>query len=194
MTNRPNRTDPSDQKDQGLTGERPVIDFDLGRPIKSYLSIVYLMIADPKTFFRFMSVDGGFRPPWMFAVFSVLIPWLGVVVFYQSVYMWLFLPMALLVFLVMAGLVHLSATALMGGRGAFQATFRVAAFTSFTMIPGPIAYLGLAAHLFGLYLTAYGLAAVHRMSLLRGALAILIIEGILRLLQYQIMDQVFTGQ
>lgn len=192
----PQQVDPENRPEvpQEEQVTRTVVDFDLGRPFHSYLAVVYMMIADPRAFFWAMSKDGGFRQPWMFAIISALLPMLGVVVIYQSGILWALYPMALLGLFLFAGMIHFSATKLMGGSGQFQGTFRVVAYTSFTLIFGPVPYLGLAAHIFGLYLTAHGLAMVHRLTLLRGALAVLIIEGGLRLLQYQMTGQLLTGQ
>ena len=194
MPQQPDQENRPEPLEEEMSGSRTVVDFDPGRPFHSYLAIVYMLVADPRAFFWAMSVDGGYKQPWLFAVLSVLIPWLGVVIFYQSSILWALYPMALLGIFIFAGMIHFSSTKLMGGRASFQATFRVVAYTSFTIILGPIPYLGLAAHIFGLYLTAHGVAAVHRLSLLRGAAAVIIIEGALRLLQYQMMGQMVTGQ
>ncbi len=187
MPNQADREDRSGPENQGPVKKRSGIDFNPGRPLKSYFTIVYWVIVDPKAFFTAMSVDGGYRLPLLFALFSALIPWLGAIIFYRSTYLSILYLMAPLGVFIFAGMIHFSSTMLMGGKARFQATFRVAAYTGFTIIFSPVAYLGLAIHLFGLYLAAHGLAVVHRMSLLRGILAVGIIEGALRLAQYRMM-------
>jgi hypothetical protein len=187
QTDREDRTGP---EAQGPAPGHKGVDFDPGRPIKSYLTIVYWVVVDPRAFFTAMSVDGGYKGPWLFTIISVLIPWIGAIIFFQSSMLLILYPMALLGVFIFSGMVHFSATKLMGGKSNFQATFRVVAYTGFTIVLGPIPYIGLAIHLFGLYLAAHGLAVVHKMSLIRGILAVVIIEGALRLLQYQMMGQV----
>ncbi len=189
----PEPLDRTDQENREPTGERVTVDFDPGRPVKSYLYIIYIMVSNPRAFFGAMSVDGGYKKPWLFAIISIAIPFLWVTVFYRATILQILYLMSPVGFLIFAGGLHFSATKLLGGRGSFQATFRVVAYTSFTIIFGPIPYLGLAFSIYGLYLTAHGMAAVHGVNFLRGVLIVLVTgltlrliqEVFLRMLQYQ---------
>jgi hypothetical protein len=71
-----------------------------------------------------------------------------------------------------AALLYLMAARLMGGRGSYEATFRVVCYASavnlFTWVP----LVGLLAQLYEIYLAALGLSVVHRIGMGRAVVAV----------------------
>jgi hypothetical protein len=136
------------------------------------------VLSRPKTFFPTMTVEGGFAAPHLFfllctAVFSLasmgmnlaesgeLDPRLLILVF-----------LAPLLPFVDAVLLYLIAGRLLGGRGSYEATFRVVCYASaanlFTWVP----LLGLLAQFYEIYLAALGLSVVHRIGVGRAFVAV----------------------
>ncbi|MBW2617985.1 MAG: YIP1 family protein, partial [Deltaproteobacteria bacterium] len=120
-------------------------------------------------------LTGGFRSPALFVLISFLIPALILALINKD-------GLAAFLYLAMMGgwlfyvfLLHLAVTKLMSGRGPFQATFRAAAYASFTNLFGFVPFLGLIAHIFGLYLTGQGLVAAHRLNLGKAILAVVLV-------------------
>ena len=167
-------SDRTNQEEPQPAGGLPMIDFEPRRPLISYLYLVYLMVTGPRVFFSAMSVDGGYMRPWLFVVMSLAAPFLLVTLFYRVTAFQLMYLMAPVGYLIMAGGFHLFATGMLGGKANFQATFRVVAYTSFTAILGPIDILGMFSSLYGLFLAAHGMAAVHRINFPKGALSVLL--------------------
>lgn len=151
-------------------------EFDPSRPAISYLRIIYQVVADPKAFFL-ATPAAGLKAPALFSLISFALPGLALSLLVKEAVVLLIYGLVMGGWLLFIGLVHLVLARLFHGRGSFQATFRVAAYTSFTNLVGPVPYLGLATHIFGLYLAAQGLAGVHRLSTGRAALALVVVVG-----------------
>jgi len=172
------------------------LDFDPARPAASYLSLAIRIIQDPRASFQAMPLAAGYGPPGLFALISFLIPGLIVALVSQNFSAVPIYLMAMGSWLFVTLLIHVVATRLMAGRGPFQATFRVSAYTSFTNLVGWLsvfgvggAMFGLAASLFGLYLTGQGLAVVHRLSLARAFLALGVVMGFFFILAGSLVRQ-----
>lgn len=156
-------------------GGLEVNEFDPSRPAYSYFYIVRRIIGNPRQFYQAMPLTGGFRSPALFVLISFLVPALILALINKD-------GLSAFLYLAMMGgwlfyvfLLHLTVTKLMSGRGSFQATFRAAAYASFTNLFGFVPFLGLIAHIFGLYLTSQGLVAAHRLKLGTAILAVVLV-------------------
>ncbi|MBW1713047.1 MAG: hypothetical protein JRJ59_07870, partial [Deltaproteobacteria bacterium] len=123
----------------------------------------------------------GYMAPALFVLLSFLVPGLGMALISQNPAASLFYLLVIGGWLLFVALVHLVVTRLVSGRCPFQATFRAAAYTSFTNLVGPIPYLGLVTHIFGLYLTSQALSVVHGLPLARAAMSLILVVGTLLL-------------
>lgn len=147
-------------------------DYDLSRPLVSYLDIAIGILKDPKAFFSRLDPNGGLKEPTLYTLASYLAATIGMSVSIGSAIGLSLLPMITISWFIFISLVHLATTKLLGGQGSFRATYRVAAYCNFTYLISFIPYLGLGAQIFGLWLVAHGLAEVHRMSLIRALAAL----------------------
>jgi hypothetical protein len=168
--------------DQGSSDPRDTQPIRPGRTgagfLTGFLETAKGVLSRPKTFFPTMPVEGGFAAPHLFfllctAVFILasigmnlgdvgeLDPRLLILVFLAPI-----LPF------VDAALLHLIAARLLGGRGSYEATFRVVCYASavnlFTWVP----FVGLLAQIYEIYLAALGLSAVHRIGIGRAFVAV----------------------
>lgn len=163
----------------GESSSQPIdlaADFDPSRPGWSYLQIIRQLLVNPKGFYQAMPEEAGYGRPALFALISFVIPGLILALISSN-------GLAALVYpLFMAGgwllyvlLIHLAVTRLLSGQARFQATFRAAAYATFTNLASFLPLLGIAAQIFGLYLTGQGLAVVHRLQLRQTILALAIV-------------------
>jgi hypothetical protein len=144
----------------------------------------------PHQFFRQIPYEGGHRRPLgfvvfyylqLFAGFAVLIPfhfirdgkpekaWLGLV------FSLVMAPLACGVFIVLlylfTGIDHLCLM-LLGGKGSFEATLRVVAYSYPTTLYRGLPYVGKFLHpIWSLICLTFGFAAAHRISKVRAAIA-----------------------
>lgn|GEM_PF-6573541 len=169
-------------------------EFIPARPVISYVWIVYKVLADPRAFFQAMPRESYYFAPAMFTVISFLIPALALVVMGKGTVLALLYFLNLVSWLMTAGLIHLVATRMVGGRGGFPSTFRAMAYTSFIYLVSPVPYLSLASQIFGLYLLAQGLSAVHGISKGRAATAMIIVLGGLLLTTLLLLGAVANQQ
>ncbi len=166
-----------------------VAEYNLSRPVGSFIELSIALVKDPRRFFAAMPLDAGYTAPALFVLISFLVPIVLMTVRGAG-------PIGLLLFLAMVvswpifvGLIHLVAVKVVKGQGSFQATFRASAYPNFVFLFVVIPFLGTLAQIFGLYLTAHGLAAVHKISLGKAILALAVVVGGQLLLMVLIMSQ-----
>lgn len=147
-------------------------EYNLGRPIGSYIEISLGILKDPKGFFNQLNPAGTYKEPTLFTLGSYLVATLGMSSSLGIPLALSLLPMITISWLIFVSLVHLAATKLLGGQAGYRATYRVAAYCNFTYIIAFIPYFGLGAQIFGLYLMAHGLAIVHKLSLIKALVAL----------------------
>lgn len=147
-------------------------EYNLGRPIGSFIEIVIGILKDPNGFFSRLNPLGPYREPTLFTLGSYVTATIGISISVGSPVGLALLPMLIFSWLIFIGLVHLVAVKVLGGQAGYRASYRVAAYCNFTYLIAYIPYFGLGAQIFGLYLMAQGLAAVHKFSLAKALTAV----------------------
>ena len=153
-------------------------EWDVSRPLSSYLKLLGRLLAHPIRFFELLPKVPDPRAPALFLVFSGLLAavvWLVAGGIYPALVA-LVLPLPLS--LVLAGPYHLAAW---GGRHGYFVTWRVLAYPLGYLLP-LTAVPGLrwdAAAYMGVLLLAIGLAVVKGISFGRAFLSCLVVTGLL---------------
>jgi hypothetical protein len=169
----------SDQGPSDSRNSQPIRPGRTGAHLLSgFLETAKAVLARPRIFFPAMPVEGGFAGPHLFfllctSVFilaSLAINVVGPGELDPRLLILVFL--APLLPFVDAALLHLMAARLLGGRGSYEATFRVVCYASavnlFTWVP----LIGLLAQFYEIYLAAVGLSVVHRIGMGRAFVAV----------------------
>ena len=146
--------------------------------LAGFLETAKGVLSRPKTFFSTMPVAGGFAAPHLFFLICTGVFILASMGLNLGESGELDPRILILVFLapllpfVDAALLYLIAARLFGGRGSYEATFRVVCYASavnlFTWVP----LVGLLAQFYEIYLAALGLSVVHRLGMGRAFLAV----------------------
>jgi len=153
-------------------------EWDVSRPLSSYLKLLGRLLAHPIRFFELLPKVPDPRAPALFLVFSGLLAavvWLVAGGIYPALVA-LVLPLPLS--LILAGPYHLAAW---GGRHGYLVTWRVLAYPlgyllPLTAVPG---LRWVAAAYTGVLLLAVGLAVVKQISFGRAFLSCLVVTGLL---------------
>ena len=168
--------------DQGSSNSRDSQPIRPGRRgadfLYGFLETAKGVLSRPKTFFPTMPVEGGFAAPHLFFLLCTGVFILASIGMNLGESGELDPRILILVFLapllpfVDAVLLYLIAARLLGGRGSYEATFRVVCYASavnlFTWVP----LVGLLAQLYEIYLAALGLSVVHRIGIGRAFVAV----------------------
>jgi hypothetical protein len=171
--------DVSDQGSSDSRNSRPIRPARAGAGfLEGFLETAKGVLSRPKTFFPTMPVDGGFAGPHLFFLLCTGVFILASIGLNLGESGELDPRILILVFLapllpfVDAALLYLIAARLLGGRGSYEATFRVVCYASavnlFTWVP----LVGLLAQLYEIYLAALGLSVVHRIGIGRAFVAV----------------------
>ncbi len=166
-------------------------EFNTKDALNSFLRVSKEVLISPKTFFLFMPREVGFSGPVIylgicFAIWGIL----------RSLSLWdpSFLLFALYVFFlsfISAGVLYIVATKLFGGKGTYEGTFRIVAYSSVVNLLSWIPYVGFIASLYGLWIKVLGLESVHGLSKVEASLTLLIGLGVFVLLSAPVGGFVF---
>jgi hypothetical protein len=173
--------------DQGSSNSRDSQPIRPGRTgagfLGGFLETAKGVLSRPKAFFSTMPVEGGFAAPHLFFLLCTAVFILASIGMNLGDVGELDPRLLILVFLapllpfVDAALLHLIAARLLGGRGSYEATFRVVCYASavnlFTWVP----FLGLLAQFYEIYVAALGLSVVHRIGIGRAYVAVACTAG-----------------
>ena len=175
------------------------------KTLSAFFQTASRCLASPADFFSKLPLDRGYGSPILFSVMSMVVAAVLTSLWFQLfkggagalgffglifvvgltfVFSLIFVPIGLLVSsLVVHGVLML----LQGAHSGFQATFRVAAYSSVTTLFSAIPVLGQIASLWGLYLGVIGLRETHETSTGKAAAAVLIPFSVLALLGVLVM-------
>jgi hypothetical protein len=180
-------------------------DYNLSDPVNSFIDVVRRLVLQPTAFFAGIPRRGNFLNPLVFALIcieiSVILVGLLNVMGLPGGVLWLAAPrgdqgffafVGALVLAPIAGAVGLLITALIAhllvrlvvgpSNSGFEATFRVASYTSVTNLLGWLPYIGWLFSLYRVYLAIVGIREVHGTTTGKAALVVLIPFAVIVLL------------
>ena len=182
-------------------------EFDYRDPIRSFVVTVRRLVLEPVAFFRGMNRQGDFVNPLIFALICVLV-W----AFFSSLVSFsfalisgvqsvggslgrfvlsvIFYPLlGIAALFIGAAIYHLLVTLIVGqGKSAFESTFRVYAYACVTLLVAWIPILGwLAAPIWSIVLTIFGIREAHFTTTGKAALVVLILPAIALVLMVSLL-------
>jgi hypothetical protein len=180
-------------------------DYNLSDPVNSFIDVVRRLVLQPTAYFAGIPRRGNFLNPLVFALIcieiSVILVGLLNVMGLPGGVLWLAAPrgdqgffafVGALVLAPIAGAVGLLITALIAhllvrlvvgpSNSGFEATFRVASYTSVTNLLGWLPYIGWLFSLYRVYLAIVGIREVHGTTTGKAALVVLIPFAVIVLL------------
>ncbi len=160
--------------------------FDYSDPLRSSLGTLPKVLFSPRTFFRGVANLRGFANPLIFAAICGLVGALLSGVFNEFAQGipgmrllttqtgFLFTVISAFVYsmvglVIITGIYHLFVMLLAGAHNGLEGTFRVVAYTYAVQVLGWVPLLNILAGLYGLYLCAFGIQAVHSTTYQRAA-------------------------
>ncbi len=140
-------------------------EFSPNDPIAGFTDTWTRVMIDPRAFFEKLPMEGGLQPPLVFASLCLLAGGIEVLLFGAGLKGLIGLVILGIVRLfVGAAIFALIAQTLFGGRGDFEATFRVLAYSSAIAVAIGLPVVKFFAALYGAYLMILGLAKAHSMD------------------------------
>jgi hypothetical protein len=150
-------------------------EFDAKDPVGSFASTWQRVIFEPRAFFDSLPPAGGLQPPFFFALICVAIGAFGFMIFGGGIrgFLGLLIIGAARLF-IGASIVALVAQYLFEGRGDYEASFRVLAYSTAVAVVIGIPIVKYFAALYGAYLVIIGLAKAHGFDTVRALLTALV--------------------
>jgi hypothetical protein len=140
-------------------------EFDTQNAYESFKDIVASLATRPVAFFRGMPVEGGFRAPLLFLLASQFVCGFLSTILRASLWPLVRVPvLGVLSVLITSLILYLIAGRLFHGRGSFEATFRVSAYSGAVFLLMWVSVLDILAFFYGLFLTVVGTQEVHRID------------------------------
>lgn len=149
-------------------------EFDAGDPLTSFGPTWTRILVDPRGFFETLPLEGGLRTPAIFAAICLAI---GAFFFLFAAGLkgaLGFFILGLLRLFVGAAILALIAERVFDGRGDYEATFRVLAYTSAITVFVAIPVIKVFAAIYGAYLVAIGLEKAQRFDSPRAVLTMIV--------------------
>jgi hypothetical protein len=150
-------------------------EFDAKDPIGSFASTWQKVIFEPREFFDALPPAGGLQPPLFFALICLAVGAFGFLIFGGGIvgFFGLVVVGAARLF-VGAAIIALVAQYLFDGRGDYEASFRVLAYSTAVAVVIGIPIVKYFAALYGAYLVIIGLAKAHGFDTVRALLTALV--------------------
>jgi hypothetical protein len=160
-------------------------EFNYQDPVQSFISTVQRVVLQPADFYRGILRRGDFLNPLIFAIICYVVSAIlgGLIAlafgnrgFGGFVGNIILAPIGAAIGLFIgAGILHLLVMVIVGSRNSgYEATFRVAAYTSVVNLVSWIPFIGWIASLYGIYLAIVGVREVHTTTTGKAALVVLI--------------------
>jgi hypothetical protein len=168
-------------------------EFNYQDPVQSFISTVQRVVLQPADYYRGILRRGDFLNPLIFAIIcyevSAILGGLIALAFGNRgfggfIANIILAPIGAAIGLFIgAGILHLLVMVIVGSRNSgYEATFRVAAYTSVVNLVSWIPFIGWIASLYGIYLAIVGIREVHTTTTGKAALVVLIPVGIILLI------------
>lgn len=149
-------------------------EFNPSDPMGSFTDTWTRVMIDPRAFFASLPVEGGLQPPLVFAALCLLVGGIEVLLFGGGLKgLAGAVVFGILRLFVAAAIFSLIAQTLFGGRGDFEATFRVFAYSSAVAVAIGLPVLKFFAALYGIYLAIVGLEKAHSIDAAHAFVALL---------------------
>ena len=150
-------------------------EFDAKDPIGSFASTWQKVVFEPREFFDSLPPAGGLQPPLVFALISLAIGAFGFMIFGGGIRGFLALVIVGVARLFIgAAIVALVAQYLFDGRGDYEASFRVLAYSAAVAVVIGIPIIKYFAALYGAYLVIIGLSKAHAFDTVKALLTMLV--------------------
>jgi hypothetical protein len=168
-------------------------EFTYQDPVQSFISTVQTVVTQPADFFRGILRQGDFVNPLIFAIICYEVTAIlgGIIAvafgnrgFGALIGNIVLAPIGAAIGLFIgAGIVHLLVMVIVGSRNSgYEATFRVAAYSTVVNLVSWIPFIGWIASLYGVYLAIVGIREVHNTTTGKAALVVLIPAAVVLLL------------
>jgi hypothetical protein len=165
-------------------------EFNYQDPVQSFISTVQRVVLQPVDFYRGILRRGDFLNPLIFAIICYVVSAIlgGLIAlafgnrgFGGFIGNIVFAPIGAAIGLFIgAGILYLLVMVIVGSRNSgYEATFRVAAYTSVVNLVSWIPLIGWIASLYGIYLAIVGIREVHTTTTGKAALVVLIPVAVL---------------
>jgi hypothetical protein len=154
--------------------------------INDYINTWKEVIQTPSDFYRKMPTNGGYNDPLTFAVISYIIYGLFAAIVQNLMFGMMgfsfsaligtivIIPIVCIISLFIGGAILQVIFSLLGGTGTYEGTIRFIAYASAPMVFSWIPLLGMIAGIYGLYLYIIGGMNVHKVSIQKSAIAVLL--------------------
>jgi len=143
--------------------------------LNKYLADWRGVVTNPWNFFKSMPVTGGYQAPVIFIVINFFISGLLSAIFRKAGFLSIITsPIGGVIGMFILAAILLLCFRIVKGTGDYEATFRVLSYSSAVQVATWIPYIGWIASLYGLYLIVVGSSEVHRVSVAKSVLAVLI--------------------
>jgi hypothetical protein len=171
----------------GASRSAATVEFRYTDPVQTFVATVQAIVLRPVDFFRGILKQGDFINPLIFAiicyeVFTILSGLLSLAGisgrqgFGGFIISLILAPIfAAIGLAIWAGILHLLVMLIVGSRNSgFEATFRVGAYSTVTLLVSWIPFIGWIAGLYGVYLEIVGIREMHNTTTGKAALIVLI--------------------
>jgi len=153
----------------------PSAEFDTNDPVNSFTTMWQRVMLEPRAFFEGLPAMGGLQGPLTFAAICLAIGGFGALIFALSLKPFLFvLVIGLVRLFIGSAIVAMIAQQLFDGRGDYEATFRVLAYSTAPIVFIGIPVLKYLAALYSLYMVVIGVAKAHSFDTVRAVLTVLL--------------------
>jgi hypothetical protein len=137
-----------------------------------------------------MPRSGGYKDPLIFALVILLIPGIIFMIFTLGLSLIMAPLFGIVGLFIGAAILFFACTKFVGGKGDYEGTFRVVAYTSAVNVVSWIPLVGWIAGLYGIYLMVMGIREVHGITIQKAVIAVVIVVVIMIVLA---MIMVSTG-
>jgi hypothetical protein len=179
-------------------GGAAAAEFRYTDPVQTFINTVRGVVLQPANFFRGILRQGDFINPLIFAIIcyevsAILGGVIGMAFANQDfggfIVSIILAPIGTAIGLFIgAGIIHLLVMLIVGSRnGGFEATFRVAAYSSVVNLVSWIPFIGWIASLYGIYLGIVGIREVHTTTTGKAALVVLIPVAVVLLIVFLVV-------
>lgn len=158
---------PGDAAQPTAPAAGPKAEYDTGDPINSFIDTWLAIVTDPAAFFKRMPRLGDYGNPAVFAIICLFINAVGSVIANAGtggISGLIATAIGSIIFLFFSAFVLWVMTLIFGGKGGYETSFRILAYSSAVAVFTWIPLVGFFAWLYQVYLQVIGVKEAHEMS------------------------------